>query len=190
MKWHPISVIDNMMQFSAQSDRRKAGWPELIASCNIAISKHDFDVVGGFPVVPGVCGEDVLFCYALNRKWPGGILFDPGASVLHLGRASWRQLWQHQYRFGEARGQLMLALTARQRSIASHSWAMPAVIAKRLIWLSQRAARNHPLELLKLLLFFPVLMVGLTGWSLGFSRGCRGKPYTNLNVMEAKNGSR
>lgn len=189
MKWHPISVIDNMMQFSAQSPRREAGWPELIASCNIAISKIDFDVVGGFPDVPGVCGEDVLFCYALNRNWPGGIYFNPLVRVLHFGRASWRQLWQHQYRLGEARGQLMLALSARQRSIASHGWAMPAVVAKRLIWLSQRAARNHSLELFKLLLFFPVLMVGLIGWSLGFSRGCRGEPYRKPNIMEAKNGS-
>ena len=41
MKWHPISVIDNMMQFSAQSHRHKAGWPELLASLH-SISVQNF----------------------------------------------------------------------------------------------------------------------------------------------------
>ncbi|QJF50282.1 glycosyltransferase [Roseobacter ponti] len=184
--WHPISVIDNMMQFAGQSPHQPAERHKIVASCNIAISRRDFEQVGGFPATQEACGEDVLFCYAVNRQWKDAIFFTPAACVAHQGRATWRSLWHHQFRFGQARGRLMLELTQAQRALGRHTWAIPAVMLRRLGWLAQRTFRNHPLEAAQLALFSPVLMVGLAAWSLGFRAGCRAETFNPVAYGDGK----
>jgi hypothetical protein len=48
----------------------------------------------------------------------------------------------------------------------------PFIAVKRLSWLLGRALAWQPWVLLKMLLFFPALLIGLAAWCAGFRRGC------------------
>lgn len=170
--WHPIAVIDNQLQFSNQAPGRPSGREALVPSCNIGMRRADFEAVGGFPATRQPTGEDGLFCKAIAAAWPGATLFVPDARVRHFGREGLRQFWVHQYRFGYSRAVLMLNLTPCQRRLGRHAAMMPLVALKRLSWLIGRAAAWHTVALLKMALFFPILLFGLAAWCVGFRAGC------------------
>ncbi|MGE0775175.1 MAG: glycosyltransferase [Sphingomonadaceae bacterium] len=170
--WHPVAVIDNQMQFASQAPGRPAGAEMLIPSCNIAMRRSDFEAVGGFPRTEQPTGEDGIFCQRVAARWPDQTMFAPTARIRHFGRETLRQFCVHQYRFGHVRGVLLLNLTPFQRKLGRHLWMMPLVALKRLIWLTGRAVKWDRPALVKMLLYFPILILGLAAWSLGFRNGC------------------
>ena len=171
--WHPIAVIDNQLQFSNQAPHRPPGQEMLVPSCNIAIRATDFTAIGGFPPTQLPTGEDGIFCQRLAARWPKATAFAPAARVRHFGRETLRQLWVHQYRFGFARGVLLLNLTPAQRRYGRFSMLIPLVALKRLFWLTGRAIAWQRCALIKMLVYCPILMIALVAWSLGFRNGCR-----------------
>jgi glycosyltransferase involved in cell wall biosynthesis len=170
--WHPVAVIDNLMQFSDMGTGRPRGAARLLPSCNLAMAREEFETVGGFPAVDLAAGEDVLFCNRAADRWQDRMFFFPTMQVRHFGRSTLRELWAHQYRFGFVRAMYGLELSARHRRLGRFAVLAPAVGLKRLGYIAGRAVRWQPLSLLAMVLFFPILLLGMTAWCAGFHRGC------------------
>ena len=170
--WHPIAIIDNLMQFSDLAPGRPAGPAELLPSCSLCISRADFNAAGGFPAVNLAAGEDVLFCQLAGARWGESLLFVPAMRVRHFGRRTLRRLWTHQESFGYARARFGLQVTATYRSLGRTAVLAPVVGLRRIGYLMLRAVQWQPVSLVALLLGFPILIVGMTAWCRGFYRGC------------------
>jgi glycosyltransferase involved in cell wall biosynthesis len=171
--WRPVAFIDNLMQFADLSPGRPAGSSRLLPSCNLAIARRDFEVIGGFPAQAMTAGEDVLFCRRAAGLWPGNMTFIPTMRVRHFGRDTFGKLWAHQEAFGHARAAMGLELRPGYRRWGRHAWMAPAVGLKRLGYLAMRTARWRPAALGVMLLLMPVLLYAVAAWCVGFRRGCR-----------------
>lgn len=171
--WHPVAIVDNMMQFSDMSAGRPRGTASLLPSCNMAIARAHFDALQGFPSVTLPAGEDVLFCNQAARRWAGQLLFVPEMRVRHFGRTGLRQLWNHQELFGFVRAYYGLELNFEYRRLGQLALMLPAVALKRLSYLVYRTARWDPLSLFQIALLLPLLLYGLAAWCAGFRRGCQ-----------------
>jgi len=171
--WHPIAVIDNLMQFSHLPSDRPAGPIKSVASCNMAITRTDFELLGGFPSIVPDAGGDGVFGIRATEHWPDELWFEPAMRVRHFGRATLRTLAGHQHSFGQARAVLGLALKPIHLRLGRYAALAPAVGLTRLTYLVRCAARWHPLALVKMLLFSPILIFAMAAWCRGFRAGCR-----------------
>ena len=169
--WHPIAVIDNLMQFADFAPGRPAGPWTLLPSCNLGISREDFAAVGGFPVLDANAGEDVLFCEIAARRWPGALRFEPMMRVRHYGRSTLRALWKHQDHFGFIRARYGLQLTDAHRRFGRSALLVPLLGVRRICYFVQRALQWQPAALLAYVLALPVLLIGMAAWCRGFRRG-------------------
>jgi len=168
---HPVAVIDNLMQFVDQAPRRPPGRARELPGCNMAIRRDAFDAIGGFPedVYPG---EDTIFSQQASHQWPERVRYSPAARIHHRGRTSIREFMRHQYDFGFGRGRYALNVSSRQQSLGRR---IPfAVLAglRRLAYFFLRTAQWNILSLPRLVVFSPVLLIGLASWTRGFRRGC------------------
>jgi glycosyltransferase involved in cell wall biosynthesis len=170
--WHPVAVIDNLMQFSDMAAGRPRGASRLLPSCNLALARADFALLEGFPAVELPAGEDVLFCNRAAALWAPQMLFCPGMRVRHFGRSALRQLWSHQELFGFVRASYGLELDSSYRRLGRYALIAPAVGLKRMSYMAVRAARWQPLSLAAMVLFLPILLFGMAAWCAGFHRGC------------------
>jgi glycosyltransferase involved in cell wall biosynthesis len=173
LPWHPVAVIDNLMQFSDLSAGRAAGAARLLPGCNLGMARADFEQLGGFPTGELTAGEDVLFCNRVSARWPGQVLFCPAMRVRHFGRSTLPQLWAHQQRFGFTRAIHGLELRPRYRRWGRYALLAPAVGLKRLSYMGLKAARSQPSALAAMMLCLPILLFAMTAWCVGFHRGCR-----------------
>jgi len=169
--WHPVSIVDNLMQFVDLHPKRARGSTDLLPGCNLAIARIDFEAIGGFPNIDLPAGEDVLFCTKAQSRWPDGNVFEPRMRVRHFGRTGLKEFWLHQDCFGFCRGAYALKLQPLHRAMGRYAIIAPAVGLKRLYYLLSRAT-HHPDSLALLCLLMPLLLVGIYAWSLGFRRGC------------------
>ncbi|HMB76982.1 MAG TPA: glycosyltransferase [Kiloniellaceae bacterium] len=170
--WHPIAVIDNLMQFLGLTPAQPAGPVQLLPSCNFGIGKADFQAIGGFPELEHVAGEDVLYFAEARRRWPDALYFHPDMRVRHFGRTSWRSFLAHQFSFGYIRAFYALELKKIHLDWGCRAWMVPAVAARRLYFLYSRAL-THPQSLCYLIVLFPILLAGVSAWSIGFHKGCK-----------------
>jgi glycosyltransferase involved in cell wall biosynthesis len=170
--WHPVAVIDNLMQFSDMAAGRPRGIARLLPSCNLALSRADFRSLGGFPSVTLPAGEDVLFSNAAVAKWPDGMLFEPTMQVRHFGRRALRQLWAHQELFGFVRAMYALELDSRYRRWGRFALVAPMVALKRRSYIAWRAACWQPVSLAAMTVWSPILIYAIVAWCAGFHRGC------------------
>jgi glycosyltransferase involved in cell wall biosynthesis len=184
---HPVAVIDNLMQFSEVPPGRPAGAVALIPSCNMAVHRSFFLTVGGFPRPKGMsaCGEDVLFCMCAAEHSPNPLRFDRGMRIRHFGRSGLREMCRHQYRFGRARSYDGLALLPHYRRLGRLAAAMPLVAGRRVIHLVACAVVWQPANVLYMLLFAPILGLGLAAWTYGFWQGCRAYEAATANCSHS-----
>jgi hypothetical protein len=93
--------------------------------------------------------------------------------VRHEGRKGMRAFLEHQRSFGYTRAMLGIWLTPLQRNVGRYAIAMPAVAARRLVYIARSVARHQPAELVRLVALLPFLALGLGAWALGFRQGLR-----------------
>ena len=170
--WHPLAIIDNLMQFLQFDPRRKSGPTQLLATCNFALRKADFKATGGFPELEHSAGEDVLFFADARTRWPGELYLHPAMRVRHFGRRSWSSFWSHQYSFGYIRALYALEIKRQHLRWGRFIWMTPVVAAKRLFYLLGHSTR-YPVSFVYLLLLLPILVAGVSAWSFGFHQGCK-----------------
>lgn len=173
LPWHPVAVVDNLLQFSDFRPRRRDGRARYFPACSMAVPREAFTAVGGFSEVDVSAGEDTALCNRFLRRWPDGLRFVRRMRVRHDGRRSLADLLRHQSSFGHARGVLGLHLTETQRRWGARALALPAVVVKRLGYVAGRTLRFHPAALPRMVILLPLVLAGLTAWALGFRRGCR-----------------
>ena len=173
LPWHPIAVVDNLLQFADFPEQRPDGKALYFPSCNLAVRRVDFEELGRFQHQDQIVGEDTSFCIAAKRRWPAGLQFKRTMTVKHKGRSTLRTLVRHQYDFGLARGALGLHLKPAYQRAGRWTVMIPFVILKRSSYISKRVLQYRPLWILRLVLLSPLILVGLGAWAIGFRKGAR-----------------
>lgn len=172
LPYHPISSIDNLLQFSDYSANRQSGVADHIPAGNSAISKVIFDMIGKYPDTDLSAGEDVLFSQKIAKKYKAGIWFNKDMIVSHLGRKEFRTFLDHQKSFGYARGYYNLMLKDSYNRLLSYKFMILPVILKRFEYIMRKTVLYNPVSLFRNLLFSPLILAGLCYWAIGFQKGC------------------
>lgn len=172
--WHPVARIDNLLQFAELQAGRPGGPAHLFAGCNLAVRRDDFARIGGFRHTgPEAAGEDVSFCLRATELWPGALRFVPAMRIRHAGRRGFAAFLRHHHSFGRVRGAGRLLLKPAHARLGRLIVLVPAVVARRLLYILARVARWRPTALPLTLGLMPLLVAGLTAWALGFREGLR-----------------
>lgn len=168
---NPVAIIDNLMQFVDQAPRRPAGSARELPGCNMAIRRHAFESLGGFPVdiFPG---EDTVFSQRAARNWPDRVRFLPAMRIRHRGRTSIGEFMQHQRDFGVSRGRYALNLTKRQQTLGRMVPVAALGALRRFGYFFVRTAQWNLSSLPRLVILSPLLLIGLYAWARGLTRGC------------------
>ena len=171
LPFNPVAVIDNLMQFVDQAPRRPAGPAREFPGCNMAIRRHAFEALDGFPqdIFPG---EDTVFSQRVAREWPDQMQFLPAMRIRHRGRTSIREFTQHQHDFGFGRGRYALNITKRQQELGRIAPIAALAALRRIGYFFYRTVQWNIASLPRLVIFSPLLLVGLLAWARGFNRGC------------------
>jgi len=168
---NPIAVADNLQQFAEFPPTRPAGPATHFPTCNVALRAEDFRDAGGF--IDERLGEDIVLSREIAARWPGRVRFVPDMRVAHVGRTGWRSMLEHNRMLGEWRGRLRLLVGSLQLRLG-RSWLSVIPFALwRWLYIVRTTARWHPAGLARVLLLTPLLLPGLTAWSIGFRRGAR-----------------
>jgi hypothetical protein len=131
-------------------------------SCNISYRKSLLDRFGPFPDV--AWGEE----YILNHRLPRGIRFEPAVTVRHMNRTGWIETLRHAHKVG-AGCALSRRETAQLGLLFRYRWLVPLLWGYRLLKIGAMAARAGQAG--AFLRVWPVLVVQLAAWTLGFFRG-------------------
>lgn len=167
----PIAIADNILQFADLSKGRPAGSIDLLPGCNVAVRREAFQKVGGFPLRKNI--EDVFFTSKIAERWPENCMYIPDMQIFHKGRGNLKDFWMHQFQFGYQRGFHGFRITKLQQLICRFSSVIPLIVFKRLIYVFQRIIKWNRERLFLYIALLPPILFGLTGWSIGFVRGCR-----------------
>jgi glycosyltransferase involved in cell wall biosynthesis len=185
LPWHPIAAIDNLLQFADFPAGRPDGSARYFPGCNLAIRRDDLLSAGGFPDDVGGRSGDALFSTLARKHWPGAIYFKQQMRVRHQGRSSLGIMWRHQKAFGQDRAQLRIQLKPIHQRLGRHALSMPLVMGKRLSYIVASTRRWHPAGLIRIVVFFTILAIGLLAWSLGFYQGMK-KPLPMRPDLDEK----
>lgn len=80
---------------------------------------------------------------------------------------------RHHHGFGYVRGALGLHLSERQRRWGRLAILSPAVVAKRIAYITKAGIRYGRTSPGRIILTLPLLVSGLLAWTVGFRRGLR-----------------
>ena len=172
LPFHPIAVVDNLMQCLEFLPGRPEGPVAALPGANLAIRKHDFEDLLGFREdLPA--GEDSLFVERAAKRWPGEVIFNPRMRVRHRGRTTLSDFWKHQKRFGYHRGANELRLRPGYRERGRHPSFVTYFCARRYVFFLWRVLQWKTLGLPGFLMLSPLIAVGLMAYGKGFMAGCR-----------------
>jgi hypothetical protein len=166
---HAIAAAAHFLQNAERGPGRPAQVAKELPGAHLAMRRATFEALGGFSNAPG---EDVRFARAAASRWPGRVRFEPRMRVRHTGVASWRGFWTRHLQLGSDRAQTGPPPTVVRWLGASRPAAVVAGLA-RLGFLAACTLRWHPAGLPRLVLFSPVVAVGLVAWGLGYARASR-----------------
>lgn len=172
---NPVSSIDNLLQFVDYSDKRPDGMVNHVPAGNSAVTKEIFDIVGQFPEIDLIAGEDVLFSQKIIQKYPADIRFNNKMYVRHLGRKQFGEFLEHQKSFGYARGYYNLMLKDSYTNLLSYKIMILPVILKRFEYIMRKSVLYNPAALFRNLIFSPLIFAGLLYWAIGFQKGCEAR---------------
>lgn len=169
---HPVASIDNLLQFVDFQKHRPPGGLSHFPACNLGITKQAFIAAGGFPE-DMAAGEDVLFSKAVLKKCRGPILFNKAMTVRHKGRRSFSQFMKHQETFGYYRGRYNLRISAGG-NVRRSRYAYGLFLGfRRLVYVIARTIQWNPTGLIRIAVYFPVVIIGLLSWVNGFHSGAK-----------------
>jgi glycosyltransferase involved in cell wall biosynthesis len=170
--FHPLASVDNLLQFVDFQKYRPPGGLTHFPACNLGISKRTFRAAGGFPEDLEV-GEDVRFSEAVVNQRGGPVRFDRAMTVRHRGRRGWAQFLKHQETFGYYRARYNLRISvSRNAGRGRYGYALYLGL-RRLAYLVVRTIQWNPAGLVRIAVYFPVLIAGLLSWANGFHSGSK-----------------
>ncbi len=168
--FHPIASVDNLLQFPDFQKRRPSNNISHFPACNLGITKELFIKTGGFPEQTET-GEDVIFSESAIKMCKGKIIFNPQIVIQHSGRKNFSGFMKHNESLGFHRGFLNLKISAKQNKFRNTFLYSFIFGIRRLIYISARTITWNPLGTVRLIFYFPVLILGLTAWVNGFWKG-------------------
>lgn len=169
----PVSAmawVDNRLQFSDQQKHRPAGTVDHVPSCNLVISRGDFEALGGFNETV-VTGEDVLLSLRAATTFDQALFFDPRLVVYHRGRGNWREFLEHQFLLGRYRGELGLMITPAWATISRSPWLAGLAVARRFAYVGLRVMQYDRESVGRFVAYSPLILCGLVEWVRGFYLG-------------------
>ena len=165
-----VQWVDNQLQFSPFRAGRQEGFVEHLPSCNMVMERATFESLGGFH--EGVAtGEDVLLTARAEQLYPNGLWFNPKLVVTHRGRRTLRGFIEHQSAMGYHRGWLQLAFTPAWTWLARSPWLAGLAVGRRFGFIGLQTWRYKRKDILLLMLYSPLVLLGLVAWTTGFYRG-------------------
>jgi glycosyltransferase involved in cell wall biosynthesis len=167
---HPIASVDNLLQFPDFQKRRPSNDISHFPGCNLGINKELFMKTGGFPE-QFETGEDVIFSETAIRISNGKIIFNPQVIIYHSGRKNFSEFMRHNKSLGFHRGYLNLKISAKQNKSRDSFLYSFLFGIRRLVYISIRTLQWNPLGIIRLIFYFPVLILGLGAWVNGFRKG-------------------
>ena len=168
--FHPIASVDNLLQFPDFQKHRPSKNISHFPACNLGITKELFIKTGGFPEQVET-GEDVKFSESAIRICKGKIIFNPQIVIHHSGRKNFTGFMKHNESLGFYRGYLNLKIFSKQNKFRS-SWLYSLLFGfKRLIYISVRTMQWNPIGIVRIIFYFPFLILGLSAWTKGFWKG-------------------
>ncbi len=168
-----VAVCDNLLQFADFPPTRPNGPAEYFPACNLALSRADFETLGGFKHRGDLAGEDTSFCNEAMARWPGGLFYVQNMRVSHTGRTTLGGYLRHHHFFGRTRGVLGHHLKPAHKRLGRYALMIPLIALKRYQHIVKRSAQWRPRHLASVALLTPLLLTGLTAWAVGFRRGLR-----------------
>lgn len=177
--FHPIASVDNLLQFIDFQKGRPSKNINHFPACNLGITKQLFNRTGGFSE-DVVTGEDVMFSELAISKCNGKIFFNSLLEVKHSGRKSLNQLIKHNESLGFHRGYLSLKISAVSNKYRGTFLYAFLYGIRRLAYISLRTLQWNPVSIFRIVFFFPLLIIGLYSWVIGFWQG-------NQKYMEGQN---
>jgi hypothetical protein len=99
------------------------------------------------------------------------IEFNSHAIVQHSGRKGLFDLARHNANLGYHRGYLKLKIRSGNRTICKTYFYSIFFGFKRLAYILIRTLQWNPAGLLRIVLYFPILIFGLAAWTIGFWKG-------------------
>lgn len=170
----PLASVDNLLQFVDFQKGRSSKSITHFPGTNFVIRKALFDKIGGFPNHLKV-GEDVIFSQQAIKLAEGKICFNKNLIVKHKGRNTWPEFKAHQKVFGYYRGLLNLKIIS-PRILKKHDIIYSGYFAlKRFIYIYFRTIQWNSKAILILIIYSPIIVLGLFYWTIGFYNGIKSK---------------
>ena len=177
--FHPVASVDNLLQFPDFQKRRPSTKITHFPACNLGMTRELFNRTVGFPK-DVVTGEDVKFSESAINKCNGKIFFNPRLEVKHSGRKKINQLIKHNKTLGFHRAYLKLKISYKQNKFQSTFLYSCLFGIRRLAYISLRTLQWNPVGIVRIVFYFPILILGLSAWVKGFWKG-------NQKYLEIKN---
>ncbi len=168
--FHPVASIDNVFLFSDFQKRRPQKNIAHFAGCNFGITKELFDETGKFQEDVEIAEDTNFSKFALQK---GKIYFNKKMIVKHSGRKEYSEFIKHHESFGFYKGYLNLKTSHSQDRLKENYFYPILLGAKRLIYISIRTLQWNPVGLLRIIFYFPFLLIGISAWINGFRKGNR-----------------
>lgn len=153
-------------------------------SCNALYRRAAFLSVGGFPeyIYPG---EDTILNYRL-RQHGYHLLFLPRCSAGHIHLRTVKALLQHNYVLG-----LTYGIGCRHYKLAGHfllrfsRLGLLLLVPIRFLRIFSRLFPRHLLEALIFVIGFPLALLSLCAWALGFAEANKTKKDSGYSLGQA-----
>ena len=168
--FHPVASVDNLLQFPDFQKRRSSNNISHFSGTNFGITKQLFIEVDGYNDEL-ILGEDIIFSESAINKCKDKIYFNKEMIVKHAGRKGFKDFKKHNIDFGFYRGFLGLKISSSEMHL-NHLKFYPVYFAiKRFIYISIRTIQWNPIGTLRIIFYFPFVVLGLAAWTKGFRKG-------------------
>jgi GT2 family glycosyltransferase len=99
----------------------------------MAVRRDPALAIGGF-AEDMLTGEDVDFCYRLQRRFSCAIVYEPRALLFHRNHRTDTGLRRQAWTYGEGAAHVYLRYPETLRWDIRKSWRLAAVLAQRSVW--------------------------------------------------------
>ena len=159
-----VSIADYILTFNESIPASQKRLTTAMPSCNLFCRKETFEELGGFENSI-LIGEDTLFCYKANQKFP--LLFNPKCLVYHTNRTKVSKFLQHHYLFGRGSAWLRREIPLPGDifvKVPIFSFCLPVVR----YWRISNRLFHDKKNRVNFILSSPWIFMGISSWSCGF----------------------
>jgi glycosyltransferase involved in cell wall biosynthesis len=179
--FHPVASIDNLLQFPDFQKHTSSKNITHFSGTNFGIAKILFNKAGRFDE-KFIIGEDITFSQSALRNCNGKIYFNQSMIVRHSGRKKYKQFIEHNETFGFYRGYLSLKIHSKESNFKNHKLYPTYFGIKRFIYITVRTIQWNPVGLIRIIFYFPLVVLGLFAWVRGFRKGIQKLKLSNLKI--------